>query len=585
MTKRSVFERFRLAGALVLAAVLSSFATPITAIVEAPAQAQSRGAKCGNINQRSCTIFDPIYNRRGACKTGLAPTTILGGKCTKTKASVLKDARNAITSAAPVTNQIVQAWGRCFTPKALLDAGRSEGAFFNAIAGSDCLADVLSIAKDNGYGHVAIGTSASLGIGVGGDVETGFAFDVNGKRAPIFYQTKGITFFTIGGGGSIVINLGKGPLTLDNLRGNEHGASVGLAALGGGGGTASFNYQGQLQSVGVILTTGAKGEFGYVRTNTSAKSTSRAAPQTRLAIAPPRDGSPGSDNFDPLVYARSDRSTKLRLCNETEHRIIYAGFGFWDDGSAMGRTGWSAKGWKKLRQGQCQTTTIPNYSNGQAYAGDVYLFATNGEDWWGQGNIAMCVDTPSSNRPLRRANADLGCLNGQRGTFDTATYELANIAPARDTTFTFSGPPDYQPKAQYSATLCNRTSAATIMAGLGIEGRNRTYVHAWYDLPRGECIDVDLTGQDGAPFGSRVYAFATDRLGVWNGMDRIFCLRDPAKYRKVSDTQTNNCDLPEQFRTATHYIGDLQATPQLRMNFTGRAPTSFKLNGASASQN
>ncbi len=578
---RGVFGTLQRCIAASVCAILLSFAPGISQTTATPAQAQIN--KCGNLNQRSCTIADPIYYRRGACKPGLQPTTVLGGKCSKTKDSVLKDVRNAIkTHDATITN-VARTWSACFTPESLMKVAGSQDQFFNAIASSPCLANVLQAAKDAGFGHVAIGTSASLGLGVGGDVETGFAFDVQGRRAPVFYQTRGITFFTVGGGGSVVINLGQGPATVANLQGNEHGASVGFAAFGGGGATASFSYRGQLQSVGIILTTGVKGELGYVRTNTIARSTGHSPP--RIVAATNSDDQGGYSELPPVQeYAASERPTKLRFCNNTPFEHIYAGFSFWDDGSAMGRAGWSAKGWKKIKQGKCKTTSIPNDTYGYAYSGDVYVFASAEGAWWGKNSPAMCVSTPESDIPLRLDNVDRGCPSESDVYFDTGTYEFVDLPPSTDNTFTFSGQPDYRPQQRstsaYSVTLCNRTTSDTIFVALGIEGRSRSYAQGWWEVGNGDCKTIDQTSADGSPYGGKIWAFATDGTQQWSGMGKTFCVRHPHASPKISDTQGAPCNRPEQFRLATMYLGDLNLQANMRLVFEGPPTLPVRTNGA-----
>ncbi|WP_197409503.1 DUF1036 domain-containing protein [Erythrobacter sp. YT30] len=497
----------------------------------------------------------------------------------------MRDAGNAIKANSGALAQVAAAWSRCLTPGQLIKAAGSRDSFYGAISQSECLSQVRAVAKNAGYGHVTIGVSASLGVGIGGDVETGFAFDVAGQNAPVFYQTRGLTYFSFGGGKAIVLGLGKGPATVSNIAGDELSSSRTFTALKGGGAGASFSYQGQLQSVAVILTAGAKGEWGYSRTNTVARSTSRKMPAIASESRSGGYNNGSSDSYDPAPYvAPSERSTKLRLCNETDEEFIYAGFGFWDDGSAMGETGWSAKGWKKIGKGRCQTTTIPNYATGEAYGGDVYLFATANGAWWGRGAVAMCVLSPDANAPLRMANVDRGCVTDDPDLFDTATYEVRDIPSSQRTTFAFTGAPDFSPAPQqaslpaYSATLCNKTPAPVLYTGLGIEGPSRTYAHAWFEIARGECRTLDLANSDGTPMGSKIYAFATDRKRVWGGTNQVFCLRDPAQFGRLSDTQTNRCGQPSQFRAPTRLLGQLDLKPNLSMEFTGASTNAFVLN-------
>lgn len=576
-------RRFALAA---IGMALLSFAPGTSSLVAAPAQAQNN--KCGNLNQRACNVTDTKWYSQGACKKGLAATKLLNGRCAKNKSSVLKDARNTVRKHSAVIADVTKAWSACFTPASLLKAGGSRDQFYNAVSKRPCLAEVLQIAKDAGFGHVSIGSSASLGaLIIGTDVETGFAFDVDGKRPPVFYQTRGVTFLTAGLSGSVVISLGKGPATVANLQGDEQSGSISFAAFVGSGATASFSYSGPLQSVGVVLTVGGVAEIGYSRTNTVARTTGRSAPRV-AAVDGPRDPG-GYGEPEPVVeYAPSERPTKLRFCNDTPFEHIYAGFSFWDDGSAMGRSGWSAKGWKKIKQGQCKTTTIPNDSYGYAYSGDVYVFASADGAWWGQEAPAMCVSTPESNIPLRMDNVDRGCPSQSDVYFDTGTYVFPDLPPSANHTFTFSGEPDYRPAIQvasqvasertapnvitplfYSGKICNETSADVIYVGFGIEDPGRTYAHGWFPVRKGECHVESLGKGKHDAQGSYIWAYATDGTNYWGGNDKRFCLRTPETARRTSDTQTALCGGTDQFRMYTQIMGNLEEQRHLEHVFKG----------------
>ena len=75
--------------------------------------------------------------------------------------------------------------------------------------------------------------------------------------------------------------------------------------------------------------------------------------------------------------------TYVKFYNETQSKIIYAAFAFWDG------EGLRSKGWYVVSPGKYQEVTV-----GQNYRGNVYVYGmyNRGEGSWGSGYSPFCVD-------------------------------------------------------------------------------------------------------------------------------------------------------------------------------------------------
>ncbi|MEZ4364144.1 MAG: hypothetical protein R3B48_28480 [Kofleriaceae bacterium] len=160
----------------------------------------------------------------------------------------------------------------CFDAKLLERAiSNADAAYAKRLQQSPCLVRMGALAAERGYQTVTVGISGGGSFGLGGFVDTGFAFDTRGRHAPTLYQTKAISI-GIQAGGGVGLNLGlyRGSSAVDTAGSDTHGVTFEGGAGAGAGMGIWYKYDGTLDGVSVSAIAGASGKAGaYARINTT----------------------------------------------------------------------------------------------------------------------------------------------------------------------------------------------------------------------------------------------------------------------------------------------------------------------------
>lgn len=227
-----------------------------------------RKSQCGARGQRPCYVWEAIPS----CDSGLVEN-LLAHRC------VSHGADGALAASAKATardlSDLLETLGgyiSCFDPKVLERAIRkADAAYAQKLQRSPCIQRMGAIAAERGYRTMTVGLSGGGALILGGFVDTGFAFDTAGRRAPTLYQTKAVSIgFQAGGGVGLNIGLYKGTNAIDTRGTDTQGFSFEAGAGAGAGTGIWYDYDGKLDGVSVSAIAGASGKAGaYNRLNTA----------------------------------------------------------------------------------------------------------------------------------------------------------------------------------------------------------------------------------------------------------------------------------------------------------------------------
>ena len=131
-----------------------------------------------------------------------------------------------------------------------------------------CLQPIRQAAQRNGYNTITIGAGASVQAGVGGSTEGGIAIDVTDRYAPVAYWTNG---YSVGWGAAVSgdVTIGFHKPKINGIAGDAQGYSYSGVALGGGGASVWYDYDGRQIGASATASVGVGGEVGvYHRVNT-----------------------------------------------------------------------------------------------------------------------------------------------------------------------------------------------------------------------------------------------------------------------------------------------------------------------------
>lgn len=253
---------------------------------------KARPAHCGRVGQKPCKIHEFIPS----C-TADAVEDFVKGQCINSSDGLLEKAKVELQKAEPTLTRIANSAVTCIDPTLLARTapGARQGVVDNLLK-LECFRSILATARAEGFKTVSVGLSGGTSIGFGIDVEAGFAFDTAAPtNAPTFYLGGGYSLGMQGdASGSVAISLLKGANRTGGggYGGDSHGLTLGLAAAGGSGVGVWFSYEGALDGLTVMLTSGAKLNAGsYSRSTTHVFAlTEQASAPRQAVVAVPANG-------------------------------------------------------------------------------------------------------------------------------------------------------------------------------------------------------------------------------------------------------------------------------------------------------
>ncbi len=146
-------------------------------------------AVCGGSGHRPCNIWERIPS----CNSGLAEN-FLAHKCVASGGNALESNAQAVLRDTAALLTVLGGYVTCFDAKLLEHAvRRADPKFAGKMAKSSCIERIKAVAVSQGYRTLTIGISGGGSFILGSFVDTGFAFDLEGKRVPTLYQTKAIS--------------------------------------------------------------------------------------------------------------------------------------------------------------------------------------------------------------------------------------------------------------------------------------------------------------------------------------------------------------------------------------------------------
>jgi len=245
--------------------------THLEAMKAARAQPQFmriRKAQCGARGQRPCYVWEAIPS----CDAGLVEN-LLAHRCVASGPDGAL-AANARAVSRDVADLLITLGGyiTCFDAKLIERAvQKADAAYAKKLQRSSCVQRMGAVAAERGWRTLTVGISGGGAFILGGFVDTGFAFDTAGRRAPTLYQTKAISIgFQAGGGVGLNIGLYKGSNAVDTRGSDSQGFSFEAGAGTGAGTGIWYDYDGQLDGVSISAVAGASGKAGsYNRLNTA----------------------------------------------------------------------------------------------------------------------------------------------------------------------------------------------------------------------------------------------------------------------------------------------------------------------------
>ncbi len=220
-------------------------------------------AGCGAGGEKPCAAWRAFPS----CEGRLAHD-ILKGVCRTEDSALIRMASSAFRELKPLITTIGLGATQCGVDTIMLGANRrSKQDTAELLMALPCFDGLLDQAQANGYRTLTIGGSGGASIGIGAEGENGFAFDTSGNRQVRTYHTLSLKFLSIGASAAVNVGLYKAPPS--RLAGDAHGASVGVAYLGGGGAAVWYNYgSDDVAGLTAVITAGGKAEAAYVRNTT-----------------------------------------------------------------------------------------------------------------------------------------------------------------------------------------------------------------------------------------------------------------------------------------------------------------------------
>ena len=222
-----------------------------------------------------------IWERIPSCDRGLVED-FLAGKCLQAgQADGLARIATQILSDASGLIRIATTALSCIDSKNLEHAiRRNDPVFAKRLMAIQCFINVKRVALDEGYSTLTVGLSGGGSFVLGTFLDTGFAFDLTGKREPTLYQTKAISIgFQAGIGAGLNIGVYKSSNAVNTAGSDAQGLTFEAGAGVGGGAGVWFDYEGRLDGLSISAIAGASGKAGaYNRINTSYYSVNGANP-------------------------------------------------------------------------------------------------------------------------------------------------------------------------------------------------------------------------------------------------------------------------------------------------------------------
>ena len=228
----------------------------------------ARPSACGGRDQRPCFVWEAIPS----CHAGLVEN-ILAHRCVSSSPDgALESSARAVATDLRDLFAALGGYITCFDPaliRGALDKGNT--AYAEELQRSSCVQKMGAMAHERGYQTLTVGVSGGGSFIIGVAVDTGFAFDTDGKSPPTLYQTKAISIgFQAGGGVAINIGLYKGTNAVNTAGSDTQGFSFEAGAGAGAGIAIWYDYDGKLDGISVSAIAGAEGKAGaYNRINTA----------------------------------------------------------------------------------------------------------------------------------------------------------------------------------------------------------------------------------------------------------------------------------------------------------------------------
>ncbi len=520
---------------LVFVAALAALflSVPVT---EGPLKSVALAAgKCGGLNQKACKI----WQRPGRpCNKGLVerssnPLDPNAGRCKKydpkkpgNLIDQVRDAANAVVAVpadmvtqvpaviamsgrdaarlAPLSLDLSSRWARCAVGFKGINRGSGQG-FYDAIMGTPCYGETLDAARRHGFKTVTIGIAGGGAAGIGAELETGLAFDVEGVRNATAYESQALKINSYGG--SVGLTIGMHMPANDAIGGTGQGIAGGIQAFGGSGGGIWYDYDRNFTGFSVSITAGAGGEAAYVR-NTLKLRPTNIRPQRPDAPAPnqqdphrpapyePGPGTPPGDrDFIPdrgtaIGYtppAPVHYPTELLVCNRSGEPVMYAAIGYSDPRGGRSIHSWTSEGWLQIADGGCRNFILPDDDDGQPYASPVYMMGIAEQTEWDLRDGAFCVS----------GAAEFTITDANNSACDENDYLLNShrfaISAGKENTFTFE--PGTRVTKETALEVCNKTSRPIIEFAIASDRgpQNGGIVsQGWWAVKRGECHTTKL---------------------------------------------------------------------------------------------
>jgi uncharacterized membrane protein len=524
---------------------------------------------CGKEGQRACTVFErpgrPCDGRLvERTRNYLDPTA---GRCEKfdpnnpgTIIDNVRDLGNVIVATstdtvtqvpaiiglasrdagrlAPLSFELGGMWVRCAAGFNGMRQGSGQ-RFYDAIVDSPCFLDTLEIARRHGYRTVTIGLAGGVAGGVGVELETGLAFDVEGMRNATAYDSQSLKINSYGAGGALTIGLWR-PAN-DAIAGDGQGVAGGIEAFGGSGGGIWYDYDRNFTGFSVSMTAGAGGEAAYVRNTVQVQGTN-IRPVRPDARAPAYGSGetnmlPGNgDRIAAGPYGRAPDPTLLKVCNDSGERFMYAALAYYDVGSRRGSNSWTSKGWLEIADGECRNFVLPQDETGGPYGGEVYMMGTAERTDWNLPDAAFCVGQTDE---FEIVDADSTDCDGKDYVLTSKRFEVSR---GRENVFTFA--PGTRVAEETILKVCNRTSRPTIDFAIASDrgpAHGGIVSRGWWSLERGECYDMNLVdAASGNAKTGHIYLTARSDVATYGYGGGRLCF-NPATGTRIDHADTAEC--------------------------------------------
>lgn len=224
---------------------------------------------CGKEGQRPCLIFERIPS----CNEGLVEN-FLSNTCVATGPNHLRrQAEHVIQGLRPLIEATIELI-RCGSigPQIRrieeLVHSKDASSFNSSTRNDQCVRGLRQIAQRHGYQTFTLGLAGGASLGFGINSEVGIAFDVTERHGPLFFATLGYSAgWGTSVGNDIVVSFYK--QRNNNIGGPAQGFVYSGAALGGGGASVWYDYDGNLQGASAFVSAGASSEvavYNRVRT-------------------------------------------------------------------------------------------------------------------------------------------------------------------------------------------------------------------------------------------------------------------------------------------------------------------------------